>query len=174
MTTLHSDTFGRTTGVTVRIETRPSRRARWALALASLAPVPLAPLAGALVGSAAIREIAGNPGLRGKKTAGLAYWLGLGATALQVSLAGLCVFTVHHSIEVAQRRLVGDGAAGDRGVIVEASAAFPLVGFRPGEPMPFEITSADGIREVRVMFSSTPSWGPGGPVFAVEQIRGSD
>lgn len=170
MTTVYSDTFGRSTGVSVRIETRPSRRARWGLVLSSLFPVPLAPLAGALLGSAAIREIAGNPGLKGKRTAGVAYWMGLGATVMQVSLVGLGVYTVHRSIEEAQRSLVRGGVPG----VIEASAGFPLVGFRPGAPMPFEVAGADGTREVGVVFSSVPSWGESGPVFAVERVIGAE
>jgi hypothetical protein len=183
MATLYSDSFGRSTGVSVRIETRPSGRARLGLILSCLLPLPLVPFVGALLGSLALRDMKRDAAIMGRKPAQIAYGLGLAFTVLQVGAVSLAGYSAYNSVSNAQSEVVTAYAiqaeAGQPlpgvGRVLDAKPSFAMPEFRPGRALPFELMGVEGSTTVLVTFSAVPGWHESGPMFAVRSmLSGAD
>lgn len=164
----HSDSFGGSTSVKIHISTRQASLAKVGAVLSSLVILPLVPLAGAVLGSIARKQISKNASLSGKRRATYAVRMGTAAVCAQVIATAGYAFAVWTSIENASS-LVGSQtlltSSTDDAASIKVRPEFKLHQFMPGATRPFRVESGEQVSSVQVRFDSMPSWSASGPIF---------
>ncbi|GAB5495976.1 MAG: hypothetical protein Phyf2KO_10560 [Phycisphaerales bacterium] len=169
----HTDSFGRSTGVRVQINTRQVPLGKTGVWLSSLLIVPVAPLVGGLIGLIAARRIADDASLLGRGKAKYAMRMGVAGTALQLlafmAFYYMAMLSIQDASSIIQARATGElGMQGASSV--EVYPGFGIVEFFPGTSRTYAVESQGIERTATVRFDSVPTWTSAGPMFGATVV----
>lgn len=166
--TEHSDSFGKSTGVRVHVDTKRAPLGSTGAVLSTLFFVPFAPLIGWILGFFISKRIENDATVLGAGKAKFAMWAGFACTAFQALIVSVFYYMVLISTQDAAS-VVRASAAQNLGTQEPATASvhpdFGLLEFIPGSKQPYRIETGGIERTVYVQFDTVPIWTSAGPMF---------